>query len=230
MLARAVVVIAFVGALASALLHTSASLARARVHRVAATAVAASFDAALVAARAGIAANIAAGGDPRAVAFVAPTPGPSCASARSDGTCALTISVAFAVTTVRGVADSGGADCLPRCARDLQGNDAVDEGRFALRIDARVDGPTGTVFASRDRYAIFRTTRVAPYASLIGMRDAGGESIAADSSEGEDAGTPALTTVDVRYVNAATGAKMDGNAWQMRSWSSSDASGTAWEP
>ncbi len=230
MLARAVVVIAFVGALATALLHTCALLARARVHHVAATAVAASFDAALASAQAGLAANIAAGGDPRGVGFVPPTPAPACASPGSEGACALTISVAFAATTVQGVATSGGGDCVPQCARDLQGNDAVDEGRFALRIEARADGPTGTVFASRDRYAIFRTMRVAPYASLIGTRDVGGESIAVDSSEGDDAGTPALTTIDVRYVNAATGAKMEGNAWQTRSWSSSDASGTAWEP
>lgn len=148
----------------------------------------------------------------------------------SDRTCALTIAVGFAPTTAQGIATASGSDCVPRCANNVQGNDAIDEGRFALRIDVRATGPSGTVFASRDRYAIFRTTRVAPFASLIGTRDAGGQSIAAGSSEGEDAGTPALTTVDVRYVNAATGAKMDGNAWQTRPWASSDASGTAWEP
>jgi len=82
----------------------------------------------------------------------------------------------------------------------------------------------------RDRYAIFRTTRTAPYASLIGMRDASGESVAQDASEGEDAGAPGVTTVDVRYVNATTGANVDGNAWRSGAWSHGDASATAWEP
>lgn len=230
MLARAIVVIAFVVALATALVHACASLARARVHRIAATAVATSFDAALAAAQAELAAELAAGGDPRAIAFVPSTPPPTCARTLVDGTCVLTIVVAFAATTTTAIGSVRTGACVPQCAIDLQGNDAIEEGRFALRIDARASGPSGTVFASRDRYAVFRTTRIAPYASLIGTRDAAGESIAAGSSEGEDAGTPVLTTVDVRYVNAATGAKMDGNAWQTRSWASSDAGGTAWQP
>lgn len=105
----------------------------------------------------------------------------------------------------------------------------IDEGRLALRIDACATGPSGAVFATRDRYDLPDDSGRA-YASMIGMRDAGDESIVAGSSEGEDAGTPALMTVDVRYANAATSAKMDGNAWQTRPWASSDASGTAWEP
>ena len=218
MLARTVVVIAFLVALAGALIHTCALMARARAHRIAATAVAASFDAALAATQAQLATAITSGGDPRALAIALPSPTPSCASVRADGTCALTVSAMLAATTTQPVGDDASESCAPQCANDLQGNDAIDEGRFALRISASASGPTGMVFAMRDRYAIFRTTRVAPYASLIGMRDASGESIAAGTSEGEDAGAPALTTVDVRYVNAKTGASVAGNAWQSRGW------------
>ncbi len=63
----------------------------------------------------------------------------------------LSIAVAFAATTSQGIATSNGGDCVPQCANDLQGNDALDEGRFAVRIGASAIGPNGTVFASRDR-------------------------------------------------------------------------------
>ena len=230
MLARSVVVLAFVVALATALVHSCAVLARARVHRIAATAVARSFDLALARTQAQLAGAIARGADPRTAAFVPTAFAPSCASARADGTCALTISTATAPTTTLAIASEPAGACLPLCANDLQGNDAIEEGRFALRISVRAIGGTGTSFATRDRYALFRTTRLPPYASLIGTRDASGESIVAGIGEGEDAGTPALTTVDVRYVNAATGASMEGNAWQTRPWANADAGATAWQP
>jgi hypothetical protein len=229
-LARTVVIVAFVVALASALLHATALLARARVHRVAVAAVATSFDVALAMTQAQLAGAIASGGDPRNLTLAMPSPKPSCASVRPDGTCALTIALTLASSATQTVGAAESNDCTPQCASNLQGNDAVDEGRFALHISASAAGPNGTVFATRDRYAIFRTTRLAPYASLIGTRDASGESIAGGTSEGEDAGAPALTTVNVRYVDAATGASMEGNAWQSRGWANADASGTAWEP
>ena len=227
MLARTIVLVAFVIALAVALLHACALLARARVHRVAANAASTSFDRALAVVQGELASEIAAGGDPRSIAFVAPTPAPTCASAMADGTCALTVALAVASTTTQPIGPTGD-DCTPACARNLQGNDAVDEGRIAVRIRASASGRNGTVFSTRDRYAIFRTTRTAPYASLIGVRDASGEGVAIGTSEGEDAGTPALTTVDVRYVDAATGASMEGNAWRSGAWSRDDAGCAYW--
>jgi len=230
MLLRTIVIVAFVIALATALLHASAALARARLHRAAAIAATAEFDRGLASAQVAIASAIAGGDDPRSVGFVAPTPAPSCADARSDGSCALTVSLAIASTTTQPVGPAAGSDCAPACAYDLQGNDAVDEGRISLRVTATASGPEGTAFATRDRYAIYRTTRVPPYASLIGERDASAEGIATGTSEGEDAGTPSLTTVDVRYVDAGTGASIEGNAWRSGAWARDDASATAWEP
>ncbi|HEY8320354.1 MAG TPA: hypothetical protein VIG46_01005 [Candidatus Baltobacteraceae bacterium] len=229
MLLRTIALVAFVVALATALLHACAALARARVHRAAAIAAAAGFDRGLAAAQVAIATAIAGGDDPRSVAFVAPTPAPACASVAADGSCALTVAVAIASTTAQAVG-SGSAPCASACAWDLQGNDAVEEGRLALRVTASAVGPNGTIFSTRDRYALFRTTRVPPFASLIGERDATGEGVALGASEGEDAGTPALTTVDVRYVNGTTGASVEGNAWRSGAWEHDDAGATAWEP
>ena len=231
MLARTVALVALVIALAVALLHACTLSARARVHRIAAVAAAESFDRALASAQSQIAGEIAAGADPRSLPPAMPAPAPSCASVRPDGTCALTVTVAIASTTTQRISGTtAGDDCTATCAQNLQGNDAVAEGRLSVRVTASASGPNGTVFASRDRYAIFRTTRTAPYASLIGMRDASGEGVAAGASEGDDAGTPALTTVDVRYVNAATGASMAGNAWRSGAWEHDDAGARAWEP
>lgn len=231
MLARTAAVVAFVVALAIALLHACALSARARVHRVAAGAAAESFDRALASVQMQIAGEIAAGADPRSLPPAMPSPAPSCASVRPDGTCALTVTVAIASTTTQPIpATTAGDDCTATCAHNLQGNDAVAEGRLSVRVTARASGSNGTVFASRDRFAIFRTTRTEPYASVIGMRDASGEGVAIGTSEGEDAGTPAFTTVDVRYVNAATGASMAGNAWRSGAWEHDDAGATAWEP
>jgi len=230
-LARTVVVVALVVALAVALLHACALSARARVHRVAASAAAASFDRALASVQAQIASEIAAGDDPRSLPSAMPTAAASCASVLPDGTCALTVTVTIASTTTQPISGSTAGDgCAATCAQDLQDNDAVAEGRLSVRVTSNASGPDGMVFSSRDRYAIFRTTRTAPYASLIGTRDASGEGIATGTSEGEDAGTPARTTVDVRYVNAATGASMEGNAWRSGAWQRDDASATAWEP
>ena len=229
MLLRTLVLMAFVVALAIALVHACAALARARVHRAASIAAAAGFDRGLAAVQVAIATAIARGDDPRTVAFVAPSPAPACASVAADGSCALTVAVAIASTTTQTIG-SGSEPCVAACARDLQGNDAVEEGRLAVRVTASAVGPNGTIFSTRDRYALFRTTRVPPFASLIGERDATGEGVALGASEGEDAGTPALTTVDVRYVDAETGAYVEGNAWRTGAWAHDDASATAWEP
>jgi hypothetical protein len=111
----------------------------------------------------------------------------------------------------------------------VQENDAISEGRIAVAIAVSVTGASGEVFAHRERDALFRTLRVPPYAALVGIKDATDEAIAAGASAGDDAGLPA-TVIDVRYVNAQTGASTDANVWQSRGWS--DGSGTAppWDP
>lgn len=121
-------------------------------------------------------------------------------------------------------------DCSPLCATNVQENDHVNEGRVTVRVRVVVAGADGTVFARRDRYALFRTLRVAPYATLVGERDAAGGTIASGAAEGDDAGIPAATTTNVRYVNARTGAQMDANAWAARGWSDSDNVSGTWDP
>ena len=145
---------------------------------------------------------------------------------------ALRASAAITDTTLEHVSAASPclSTCAPLCAVSLQENDAVVEGRFAVRIRVVVSGATAVALAARDRYAVFRTFRVVPYAALAGVRDVGSDGIATGSSEGDDGGSPIATTVNVRYLNALTGASIDANAWSTRSWSDSDARDSAWDP
>lgn len=181
MLARSLVIVAMIVALAGALLHAAALLARARVERAHERAASLAFDASLAQTKAAIAGALARGADPRALAVTLP-PG------------------AVAVPLVDD-------------ARDLQSNDAVDEGRYAVRIR---DG-------TRDRYAIFRVFRTPPYAMLAGIRDG-----TAAPQTGDDAGAES-TRVSVRYVDAVSGASFAGDAWDA---ATADAAATSppWDP
>jgi hypothetical protein len=230
-LLRTVFVVAFLVALAGVIVGATASLARAQVHRRAAIAADASFAQAVAATQAGIASAIAGGADSRNLTFVPPSTPPACAAVDAGGKCALNVTTSIDNTTTQPIATSAdAAACTPLCAQNIQGNDAIGEGRLAVRVRAAVSGASGEIFAARDRYAIFRTLRLPPYAALIGTRDATSETIGIGNMEGADAGVPALSTIDVRYVNAATGASLDANAWQTRGWDAASRSGTAWEP
>jgi len=181
-LLRVLAVVALVAALAGALLHACALMARARLHRAAEHRATVAFDAELAQARAAIAAAVARGQDPRALAIALPD----------------------------------GIDAVPfdDDARNLQGNDAVAEGRYEVRIRT----------STRDRYALFRTFRAPPYAMLAGIRDA-----TTGTATGDDAGA-IPTRIEVRYVNAATGATSSGDAWTQRAIANAGAASPRWDP
>ncbi|HEY5256756.1 MAG TPA: hypothetical protein VIJ12_00050 [Candidatus Baltobacteraceae bacterium] len=230
MLLRALVVVALVSVLAATLLHACATLARARVHRIALAAAERTFALDLATIQRSLTTAIRDGADPRAVP-IAPSPLPPACALTHDSGCSLWASSRIAATTAVPIGEGveTTAPCRPRCADNLQGNDAVAEGRIGVAIDATVAGASGEVFARRRRFALFRTLRVPPYAALIGTRDATDESIARGGSTGDDAGLPA-TVVDVRYVDATTGATIDANAWQSRGWNDGGASAAGWDP
>jgi hypothetical protein len=229
-LLRTLFAVVLLTAVAGTIVHATAALAAARVHRAAALAADRFAAQALAEVQSTVGAQVAAGADPRAIKVVLP-PLQGCVL-RLSASCALRASAEISNTTLKGVShtSSGLGACAPLCAISLQENDAVAEGRVAVRIRVTASGGTGVALAARDRYAVFRTFRVPPYAALAGIRDVGSDGIAIGSSEGDDSGAPIATTVNVRYVNATTGHGIDANAWSTRSWSDSDARGSAWDP
>jgi hypothetical protein len=251
MLIRTLFIVLLLATLGAAIVHSTASLARAEVHRRANIAADTAFNAAVVVVQASAVSAIAGGADPRALPTLIPAVAPTCAVATTESTgvpnngaaCALTTTTTIVPTTTQeiGISPEGsgggsGSACAPLCAMNAQENDAIAEGRLAVHITVAVNGGSGgsagggEIFASRDRYAIFRTIRIPPYVTLAGTRDATADAIAGGTSEGDDTGTPSLTTISVRYVNASTGAGVDANAWQSRSWNNLDTSGTTWDP
>ncbi len=230
MLIRAIFSIALLCALGGAIVHAVAALADARIHRSASTAADRSFAAAIAATRDRIAAQIQAGADPRAIALDAFDVAPTCTSSDTSHPCALAATASVSGTLTAGVGTEPTQPCVPLCAANVQENDSVDEGRVAARIRATAAAADGTVYARRDRYVLFRALRVAPFAAEIGARDAVSDTIAAGAAEGDDAGIPEATTASVRYVNARSGAQMDGNAWAARGWSDTDSVAGGWDP
>jgi hypothetical protein len=230
MLLRTLFSVALLTAVAGTMVHATVVLTAARVHRSAALAADRSLAQALAEVQSSIRTQVAAGADPRALKVVLP-PLQSCALRLATG-CALRVSTAITDTTLENMSAASpslGA-CAPLCAMSLQENDAIAEGRSAVRIQVVVSGATAVTLAARDRYAVYRTFRVPPYAALAGVRDVGSDGIAIGSSEGDDGGSPIATTVNVRYLNAVTGASIDANAWSTRSWSDSDARRSGWDP
>jgi hypothetical protein len=225
-LLRALFVVALLTALGATIVHAAATLADARVHRRATLAIDRAVAAALAAVQSAAAVQIQAGADPRALRLEIPSVAASCAVYVAS-MCALTVT-----TTIDATADSTPSEspCAPLCAVDEQGNDAIAEGRTSVRIRVVAAGSDGTTVAMRDRYALFRVWKLAPYVALAGTRDVSTDAIANGYSEGDDAGYPAVTTVGVRYVNARTGASIDGDAWTSRGWSNSNAGATDWDP
>lgn len=230
MLVRSVFCIALLCALGGVIVHAVATLAEARMHRAASAAAARAFAGATAQIRERIAAQIQAGADPRAIALQSFDVSPTCTASDSAHTCALSAVASVAGTLTSDIGSANAPTCAPLCAANVQENDSIDEGRFSAHVRVTVAGADGTIYARRGRYAVFRTMRVAPYAQLGGTRDATGATIAAGSAEGDDGGIPDATTANVRYVNARTGATLDGNAWATRGWSNGDAVPTGWDP
>lgn len=230
MLIRSVFCVALLCALGGVIVHAVGALADARMHRAASAAAARAFAGATAQIRDRVAAQIQAGADPRAIALQSFDVAPTCTSSDAAHACALSADAAVTGTLTSGIGSANSATCAPLCAANVQENDSIDEGRFSARVRVTVTAADGTIYARRDRYALFRTMRVAPYAQLDGTRDATGATIAAGFAEGDDGGIPDATTANVRYVNAQTGATLDGNAWATRGWSNGDAVATGWDP
>ncbi len=190
-IARTLVIAGFVIALATALLHVCALGARAQLHRAQMRAATVTFDLAFAKTKAAIADALAGGGDPQHLVVAMPV-------------------VANANVQQATFDDD---------AQNLQRNDSIDEGRFAVRVTV----------AGRDRYVLFRTFRAPPYAMVAGTRDVSAGLLSRDASLGDDAGTT-QTTISVRYVNAKTGASFDGNAWHAESWKNESATSPTWDP
>lgn len=230
MLIRTLVVVALIVMLATTIVQACAALGRERVHRIASQAADAAFADALLAVQTQVASAIADGADPRTLS-IAPSPPPTACALTLPHGCALWVAATLQETTSAwvgsGIEDA--AACQPRCASNVQENDAVSEGRIAFAIHVAVTGAARETFAVRQRNALFRTIRIPPYVALVGIRDATDEAIAAGSSAGDDAGLPA-TVVTVRYVNAATGASTQANAWQSRGWNDGGSTSTVWDP
>lgn len=230
MLVRSIFCIALLCALGSVVVRAVATLADARMHRAASVAAQRAFSSATAQIRARIAAQIQAGSDPRSISLQGFDVAPACTASDAAHACALSAVASVASTLAGGIGSTSAATCPPPCAANVQENDSVDEGRISARVHVTVSAADGTIYARRDRYAIFRTMRVAPYAQLGGTRDASDATISAGSAEGDDGGIPDATTANVRYVNARTGATLDGNAWATRSWSNGDAVPSGWAP
>jgi len=240
MLIRTFFMLAMICALATAMVHTTASLARADIHRRANIAADAAFAAAIFNFSLNAATAIASGSDPRTLPTITPPASPTCASTNTAGNCEFTATITTTSTTTQqvGISPESSSTCAPLCAINAQENDAVSEGRIAAHIIVTITGGSGSngsigngpLFATRNRYAIFRTIRILPYVTLIGIRDATTDTISTNSQEGDDTGMPSLTTINVVYKNANTGASMPGNAWQSRAWNDANAGIGNWEP
>ncbi len=230
MLLRTVAIVALIAMLATTLAQACAALGRARIHRSAQRAADDAFSSTLMAAQNDIAVAIQAGADPRTLT-IAPTPAPSTCIAVGAAPCGFQVVAGITQTTAApvGSAAEDATACQPQCADDLQENDAIAEGRIAITILVSVRNASGERYAVRERDALFRTFRVAPYAALVGTRDETDEAIAPGASAGDDAGTP-QTVVNVRYVNANTGASTGADAWQSRGWNDGHVPTNGWDP
>jgi hypothetical protein len=214
--------------LGNVIVHACGALARAAVHRVASRAADRAAASALTSLQQTLATAIANGADPRTVSIPPQTTPSVCAL--GGASCLLFVRTAVRSTMLLpvGSADASQAACEPRCAFNLQGNDAVDEGRLSALISSIVSGPAGTMLARRDRYVSLRTLRSPPYVAIAGSRDATDDRFRTGSAQGDDGGAHA-TIVSVKYRNALSRAEMDGNAWQSRPWSADDAP-AGWSP
>ncbi|MBV8153940.1 MAG: hypothetical protein JO160_00285 [Candidatus Eremiobacteraeota bacterium] len=215
MLLRTVFVLMLLFALSETMVHGAHALAQVTLRRQASVAVHDALLRAVAAARTAVAGAIAAGGDPRDLVPVAPSPVPACAVTTPAG-CVLTATAWIAFSPMPAPAASPCAD--DGCTVYQQGNDSVAEGRLQVSVAARATGPDGTVLATRSERVTFRTFRIAPYAALAGDLDGSLEALAPEG-QGDDGGavpngTAPGTLIDVTYENRDTGASMPANVWQ----------------
>ncbi len=85
----------------------------------------------------------------------------------------------------------------------------------------------GTLVLSRDKFLTVRTFSVAPYAAVIGERDAATTESAA-AGEGDSAGLNA-TRITVKY-RAPGRADVEQNAWNTLGWGGGNAQRDGWSP
>lgn len=208
MLLRTMFLIALLMTLAQTTLYASGAAAKAALHRRALMAARADVTRATEAAREAIAAAVTSGNAP---SFGSPS---SACVVGTASTCALESTIALAsATPAPNAAACPAADCVVY----LQGNDAVGEGRAAVRISIRVGPPGGDALAVRDEAVTFRTLRVPPYAIVAGANDATIDAIT-NAGTGDDGGAAvpgAGTLVNVVYKNGAT--TIPANVWGSRS-------------
>jgi hypothetical protein len=229
MLLRTLFVLVFLMAIAETIVHGAHALAGALLGRQASIALQTSLADAVATAQETVAGAIEAGGDPRALSPVAPSPAPTCVL-QTQKTCGL-----FGETSIAFQPPAATASPCPSaaCAAYAQGNDAVDEGRIDAVITVQIVTSNGAVLASRSGRAAFRTLLVAPYAVAAGNGDDSLASVA-NAGTGDDAGTVPLRTapgtlIDVLYQNRVTGQTMPANVWNPQAPGSS-AAAPAWAP
>lgn len=206
MLLRVLFLCAAVAVLGEVLLEAVASLAIAAFHRQGITAARAEFAFAAGVAQSALANDVAQGETPGPMPTVAPT----CAIATASG-CTLTVHATLAIVT------PSPSPCPTNgCALYLQSNDAVTEGRSSVAIGVTVTDAAGDIVALRSGTLAFRTSRIAPYATLDGMLDASLDDPAGSAGEmggSVPTGASAGTLLDVVYENAQSGATLPANVW-----------------
>jgi hypothetical protein len=230
MLLRTIFVLLLFAALAETVIAGAHALAETVLRRQAVAAVHAELAAAVAVARQAVASAVRAGGDPRHLAPVAPSPSATCAMASQNG-CAVQATATVAFLPVVGPSPSPCA--ANTCTAYVQGNDDIAEGYVRAAIAVRALGADGTVLASRNGTATFRAFLVSPFAALAGGSDASLAALAG-SSAGSDAGavpngTAPGSLIDVLYENRLTKQTMPGNVWRPE-FQSQTAAPAAWLP
>jgi hypothetical protein len=230
-LIRTLFVVLLFATLAETIVHGAQSLAQVTLRRQAATAAHDELVAAAASARDAIARAVQAGGDPRALQPVAPSPVPTCRLSGASG-CLLTGASVIAFSS--SASGSGGTTPCEgdACTIYEQGNDNVAEGRIGVTITSQIAATNGAVVEQRTAAIAFRTLLVAPYASIVGGLD--GSNAMSGTTAGDDGGaapngTAPGTLIDVLYQNASTGATMPGNVWQPQLQNAA-GSPPAWSP
>jgi hypothetical protein len=206
MLLRTFLVLAFIGALAEAVVHGAAMLATAALHQRAVTATRALLAAQIAAAQHAI----AAGGGTMAT----PLPLATCAYADAGGCALYGSAIATPATPAPGV--TPGTCPQTDCTIYLQSNSAVNESRITYHLSAAVTAPGGATLATRDGDVTFRTFSAPPYAVLSGSLDATLDALEG-SGIGDDGGAAVpngSTLITVQYQAQGGGPTASGNAWQ----------------
>lgn len=222
MLLRVIFLTMAIAVLGETLLHAAATLALAAFHRQGAAVARIAFVDAAQLAQGAIATALASGATPPATI---PAPTPFCALS-NGATCAMIARTTIALTT------PAPAPCpSDDCGAYLQGNDAIEEGRLAVAIDAVVTNAVGDTIAVRSGDVIFRTLRIAPYAIPAGSLDATLDDF--PGSVGDAGGMAPFssssgTLIDVVYRNAVNGAAIPANVWTGLAPSAAEA--RAWTP